>query len=75
MPQRLFPKGGNEPLFLMLLVAAPDVVDQKVQPTAFNLDAAEQRLNLGIHGVVAVHWDAPPTARGHGLGRFFNCAR
>ena len=48
-------------------VAAPDVVDQNVQPTLFVADAGEELPDLGLNGVVGAYGDPPATLRGHHL--------
>ena len=46
-------------------IAAPDVVDQHVQPALVGADAVEQPFDVRLHGVVRPDGDAATTLRGH----------
>ena len=60
LPHRLVP--------LEQLLAAPDVVDQHVEPALLGVDALDQRPHLLGHEVVDPHGDAPAARRGDQLG-------
>jgi len=49
---------------LILLIAAPCIVDQQIQPTLLLIfHTRKERLYLSVHGVIAAHSDAMATQR------------
>ena len=57
------------------LLAAPDVVDQYVQPARLGPDALHQPLHLLRHQVVDPQRDAPPAGRGDQVRRLLDRLR
>ena len=50
--KRRLPEGEKRDLAVVLLVAAPDVVDEQVQPIVIGGDAREDRFDLRVVAVV-----------------------
>ena len=75
LEQRLSLGGGKGPEGRSPLgqrVAAPDVIDQHVQPTLFGADALEQPFDFRLHGVVRPDGDAAAALRGDHLRRLLD---
>jgi hypothetical protein len=53
--QRLFPEAAGQD---QLVVDMGDIVDQDVEPALLFLDLLEQRLDLGVVGMVDAHGNA-----------------
>ena len=74
--QRLLPEGHQrQRLALAVLVAAPHVVDQQIEPTMVRPDLREHGVHLGIHRVVAADRDPPSAPRRHLACSVVNRAR
>ena len=77
--QHLHPPGGGElpegrsPLGQR--VAAPDVVDQDIEPTRVRADAGKELLDLRLDRVVGADGNAPATLRRDQLGRLLQRLR
>ena len=66
--ERLLPERGREARAVVLLVAAPRVVDEHVEAAVVGLDARDERLDLRRVGVIADDAD-PGAAAGADLRR------
>jgi hypothetical protein len=62
VPQRLLPEGGAKARPVLVFVAAPDVIDEKVEATLLLRYAGEQGFDLGVCCMVAVDGDPLPTS-------------
>src|SRR5215467_4526636 len=60
VPQRLLPEGGAEAPPVLMFVAAPDVIDEKIETALFLRDAGEQGFDLGVRRMVAADGDPLP---------------
>ena len=58
-----------------VLVAAPHVVDENVEPAMITADAAEKRFDIGVDCVVALDGDAAAAALGYLAGGLVDRAR
>lgn len=64
LPERLLPERHARQRPVHVLVPAPHVVDEEIEPAVLVADATEERLDVGVNGVVAAHGDAAPAKLG-----------